>query len=43
VALYLAAKAFGDRGPKHRDACHVGSHVLATLLHLTVIATLDGL
>jgi len=36
VSLYFAAKRYEHKCQKRRDACHAGSHVLATILHVSM-------
>ena len=36
IGLYFAAKRYEHKCQKRRDACHAGSHVLATILHVSM-------
>jgi hypothetical protein len=36
IGLYFAAKRYEQKCQKRRDACHAGSHVLATILHVSM-------
>ncbi len=36
VGLYFAAKNYEHKCQTRRDACHAGSHVLATILHVSM-------
>ncbi|KAM3570431.1 hypothetical protein VYU27_007509 [Nannochloropsis oceanica] len=36
VGLYFAAKSYEHKCQTRRDVCHAGSHVLATILHVSM-------
>lgn len=40
LGLYFTAKSFEHTCWKRRDACHVGAHVLATILHVCMATLL---